>query len=53
MNEHVAFVNIMRGLATVAFLFEQLYFVPIGALGGLITGLVIYAIWSPWFKVDK
>lgn len=53
MNAHVTFINIIRGLATVTFLFEQFYFVPIGALGGIITGLVIYAIWSPWFKVEK
>lgn len=50
MNQHKVFVNIIRTLATAAILFQRLYMGQYGAGYGALDGIVIYAIWSPWFE---
>lgn len=51
MKKHKIFVTSMRVLATVAVLFQRFYFGQIGAGAGLLDGLVIYAIWSPFYSL--
>lgn len=48
-----SYILITKILATVLLLGKDLYFGPNGVLAGACDGLIIYAIWSPWFSMEE
>ena len=53
MNSHKMFLIIMKSLATAAYFLMHYLFIPVGALSGAFTGLILYAIWSPFFSIEE
>ncbi len=53
MTKHTKYVTFMKLLATIAFGILQYLFVPMGALSGAFTAIILYGIWSPIFGSDQ
>jgi hypothetical protein len=53
MNAHKKYVGVMKFLGTLAFCTLQYLFIPFGALSGVFAGLILYAIWSPFFSSES
>ena len=53
MNSHKKYVTFMKWLATLSFGILHYLFIPMGALSGLFTGLILYGIWSPFFESES
>ena len=53
MNAHKIFIISVKVLATIAVIGQRFAFGPVGLGGGLCDGLVICAIWNPFFSMEQ